>query len=92
MDTPLGDTLFEISVLIFVSIWIIGWLIFLSIILLKWVFPKYTIYFERFNNYILKPFSLIQKYSLWSIIILFLLRLIVGWLGWEEPLNCIYDE
>jgi hypothetical protein len=92
MNTPLGDRLFEISILLFGSIWIIGWILLFLILLLKLIFPKYKTDLQRFSDYTFKPLSLIQKYSLWAVILLFLLRLVIGWLGWAEPLNGLIDE
>lgn len=92
MNIPLGDRLFEVSIFIFGSIWIIGWILLFLILILRWILPKYSVYFQRFSDYIFKPMSLIQKYSLWASITLFLLRLVVGWLGWAEPLNGTIDE
>lgn len=92
MNAPLGDRLLEVSILIFASVWIIGWIILFSTLILKWILPKYKNNLERLNYYLVKPISFIQKYSLWAAIILFVLRLIIGWLGWAEPLNGTIDE
>jgi len=45
-----------------------------------------------FLQLISKPLGIIQKYSILGALILFLIRLFAGWLGWAEPLSSTSDE
>jgi len=92
MKEPLGDNLLWIVITIFCSVIIFGWLILLVTIFLQWLFPKFEDRIEMFLQLISNPLGIIQKYSIWGALILFLIRLFAGWLGWAEPLSGTSDE
>ena len=92
MKEPLGDTLFWLATIILGLTFIAGWVVLIVVMLLQWLFPKFDNKFEAFLQTVSKPLGLIQKYSIYAIVILFLIRLIVGWLGWAPPLTGIDDE
>ena len=87
MNEPLGDKLFWIALSIFCFVLVVGWAILLVVMLLQWLFPDVADTLERFLTVISKPLGIIQKYSIYGAIVLFLFRLIVGWLGWADPLT-----
>ena len=87
MNEPLGETLFWIALSIFCLVFVVGWAMLLVVMLLQWLFPNLADNLERFLSIISKPLGTIQKYSIYGAIVLFVFRLIVGWLGWAEPLS-----
>jgi hypothetical protein len=87
MKEPLGDKLLWIATGIFLAIIALGWIILLTIILLKLLFPKSEEKLEKVLQKFGTLIGEIQKYSIYTIIILLLLRLIAGWLGWAQPLS-----
>ncbi len=93
MKEPLGDILIKSLGIIFVSIWILGWLILIISFVLKKILPKYESKFENFIQRTSRPLGVIQKYSLWGLLILLALQMISGWLGWTESTqNGLVDE
>lgn len=92
MKEPLGDTIFWIMAVIFGSAFIGGWILLLTVMFLQWLLPNSNEKLEKFLQKVSKPLGLIQKYSIYCIIILFILRLVVGWLGWAPPLNTYGEE
>ena len=93
MREPIGDILIELLGIIFVSIWILGWLILLISVVLKKNLPKYESKLENFIQRTSRTLGVIQKYSLWGFLILLVLQIIASWLGWAESTqNGLIDE
>ena len=92
MKEPLGDTIFWILIIILGSTLILGWVVLLTVTFLQWIIPKSNDKLEKFLQTASKPLGIVQKYSIYSAVILFILRLVVGWLGWAPPLNSSGEE
>lgn len=86
MSKPFGDLLFDIAIIILLITWIGGWIILIVASLTQKIFPTSDTIVEKFLQVISAPLSIIQKYALIIVVILFFMRLIIGWLGWAPPL------
>lgn len=87
MDKPIGGILFMISVWAFAFTFVFGWVVLIVVALLQWMFPKHEHKLDSFLKRIMDPLGKLQKYSLWALGVLFVIRILAGWLGWAEPLE-----
>lgn len=86
MNQPLGDKLFDIAILITIGILIAGWILFIFVSVIKWIFPKSKSSIDIFLEKIIDPISTIQRYTLIIALGLLALRFLAGLLGWAPPL------
>ena len=87
MKESMGDTLFNVACIVLVSTFIVGWILLIAVMLAQKLFPAIEAKAENFLQKISKPIGQIQKYSFIIMIVLFLLRLLAGLLGWATPLG-----
>jgi hypothetical protein len=92
MKETLGDKLFWIATIVFCSVFVLGWILLIGIILLQWLFPVWAEKLDKLLKMIAKPLGLIQRYSIIAAVTLFLCRLVAGWLGWATPLSSSGEE
>jgi len=86
MDRPLGDTIFDILIAVLIIAWGVGWIVLLATMSVQKMFPGLEPHAERFLQGSGKLIERIQQAALVSAAILFLIRLLAGWLGWAPPL------
>lgn len=86
MNEPLGDKLFDIAIVTFAIVFVVGWTLLLSISILQWAFPNRSDSLEFFLQKTSKPLTVLQRYSGYAALILLAIRFIAGLLGWGPPL------
>lgn len=92
MNSPIGDKLFDITIITFVCVIATGWVILILTTIIQWLFPSIADSMESIFQRIMKPLSIIQKYSIIVGLGLLALRLVAGWLGWAAPLDLTLSE
>jgi hypothetical protein len=86
MNEPLGDKLFDIAIVTFAVVFVVGWILLLSIMFLKWALPNRSVSLEFFLQKTSKPLIVVQRYAGYTALILLAIRFIAGLLGWGPPL------
>lgn len=93
MKEPLGDILIYVLGIVFISVWVLGWLILIVRAFFKSILPKDELKIEKFIQFTFKLIGIIQKYSLWGLLILLAIQILASWMGWtDSTTNGITDE
>lgn len=92
MKEPLGDKIFNISIIVTGVIWAGGWLLLLACPLLQWLFPSKEFEIKDFIDKISKPLMKVFEYSFYIAAVLLLIKLLAGMLGWGDPVDTILDK
>lgn len=71
--------LFEISIYIFIAIWIFGWFLLMLLTLLPKLFPKSEQSIESFLQRVGDKLSFVQTVALITAGVLFVIRLLARW-------------
>ena len=87
MNEPLGDKLFNIAIIVLVVGWAFGWILLIGVTLIQKLIPSVETNAENFLQKTMRPLKYLTKYALIAAAILFLIRLLAGWLGWAPPLR-----
>jgi hypothetical protein len=82
-----GNALVDITVASLAGIWILGWILLLSIMIAEKLVPSKTEKLELLLKNTGRILGPVQKYLFVFLVVLFALKLITGWLGWAEPLG-----
>lgn len=83
LDRPLGDVLFDVICIAIGSIWVLGWVILLSAMLVETIFPKTEQSIEAFLQHFSRVFNPLQKLLFISAGVLLFIWVASGWLGYR---------